>query len=108
MRPPRCILCESEHWTHDSHVTAGVKARAMVSAVLGETADKTPDKPRTLGLKPRTTPDTQAKPRTRPVSRAEVQAAKGCPACHGPLTRGTRGPTPRYCSDACRKRAARQ
>jgi len=31
-----------------------------------------------------------------------------CPACGGPLAKPRRGPPPRWCSDLCRKRAARK
>jgi len=62
----------------------------------GKTPDtKTPGK----------TPDTGQKPRTPPPAPENLGR---CPVCGKPLSRPRRGPPPRWCSDACRKRAARK
>lgn len=98
MRPPRCILCEAEHWTRNPHVTAGVKVRSMVSAVL---------KPRTNREQPQTANNgVGGKPPTR-AAVAVIDPPPYCIVCRTPIPKPKRGPVAQFCSDKCRMRSKR-
>ena len=93
MRPPSCTLCGASHWTREPHLIGDVRVRPGVRRVLGSAYLSRV----TVGA---ITADKQ--PKLRTITADTVTAS-----CGHQARRPARGPLPRFCSDACRKRASR-
>lgn len=112
IKRPFCKLCETAHWGWEAHDLGRGGFEGVVSR-RGLAAPKTAEEKR---RREQATVDPKGDRKGRTVQIGNTgqalvspqPSAAACEECGKALTKPKKGPSPRFCSDACRKAKSRR